>query len=356
MSLSLITLTRQHTAAVRINSIDTVKVAAILGVICLHTGPFGDAQYTGSFLRAFAFIINQTARFAVPFFFLVSGFFFGRSLRLGAQPRELFLRYLRRLIVVFLVWSLIYAVAPRDFQDHLTFSALFHSQLDKTVHWIAENPFTFLLQGTRIHLWFLPTLMISLFLLTLFITAHLQRYVIYFAIALYTTHLLIGPYSGTSLGLPYNLNTINTPLTGFLFTIIGWSLAYRQAPPPWFAYLLLIGGFILHNVEAFYLHQHYNSDLSAHHYLIGTVPFAMGVFLICLTYPQLGKNTFFPTLGMLTLGIYVSHFLALDIVSQLKQWISGPLWEFAFPFFVYFLALGITLLLARSRYFKPIVT
>jgi hypothetical protein len=197
--------------------------------------------------------------------------------------------------------------------------------------------------------------MISLFLLTLFIAAGLQRYVMYFAIALYTIHLLSGPYSGTGIGLPYNWNTINTPLTGFLFTIIGWSLAYRQAPRTSIAYLLLIGGFILHNVEAVYLHQHYNSDLSEHHYLIGTVPFALGVFMICLAYPHLGKNTLWSSLGMLTLGVYVVHYLAMDVVSSLNRWIQGPIWELTFPLLVYLLSLGMTSLIARSKYFRPIV-
>ena len=82
-----------------------------------------------------------------------------------------------------------------------------HAQLNNTIHWIAENPLTFLLQGTRVHLWFLPALIISLFILTVFITVKIERYVIYFSIALYAIHLLIGPYSHTILGIPSNLNT-----------------------------------------------------------------------------------------------------------------------------------------------------
>ena len=340
----------------RITSIDTMKVVAILAVICLHTGPFGDSQYSGSFFRAFAVLINQASRFAVPFFFLVSGFFFGRSLRMGAHPRELFLRYFWRLLVVFMVWSVIYAFVPKEFSSNVPVWELIQAHLQKTIHWISEHPIIFLLQGTRVHLWFLPALITSLFIITLFVTAKLDWYVLCLSIFLYTIHLLNGPYSQTSLGFHSDLNTLNTPLTGAVFTTIGWSLAYRPIPRLLLAYGLLIGGFALHNLEAFFLHQRYHFDLSEHHYLIGTVPFAMGVLLMCLIHPQLGNKTFLPNLGKLTLGIYVSHFLALDILSPFKEWVSGPLWEFTFPFLVYILALGMTLLLARSRYSKSIVT
>src|SRR5437773_2583063 len=97
----------------RISSIDTIKSIAVLAVIFLHTGPFGDPQYAHSPYRLLALIINQSARFAVPFFFIASGYFFAKSLQKGIPPSELLLKYCRRLFAVFLLWSIIYAVVPR---------------------------------------------------------------------------------------------------------------------------------------------------------------------------------------------------------------------------------------------------
>jgi surface polysaccharide O-acyltransferase-like enzyme len=53
----------------RIDSVDTVKLIAITAVIAIHTNPFShNTENVSSIYYCLNIIINQLARFAVPFF------------------------------------------------------------------------------------------------------------------------------------------------------------------------------------------------------------------------------------------------------------------------------------------------
>lgn len=335
----------------RIPSIDTIKVIGILAVIFLHTGPFGDPQYAHSPYRLLALIINQSARFAVPFFFIASGYFFAKSLQKGIPAPELLFKYCRRLLTVFLLWSIIYAVVPRHWVLEMDLHgpiSLFSQHILKTLNWVLAHPLDFILQGTRIHLWFLSTLMFSLCLITAFILLGRPTYLIGVSSVAYAVGLLAGSYSHTALGLHLGFNTVPSPLSGTLFVVIGWLLGNARVPAGHrLGYFLMVSGFLLHNLEALYLKLCCNMDVSSHHYLIGTVPFGAGIFLLAHSYPRLGTSTFLPRLGQMTLGVYVSHFLVIDTLSPLSIWFSGPLWELLFPILVYLVAVCLVYLYER---------
>jgi len=57
----------------RIASIDGFRSIAIMAVIVIHTQPFWTERFIFGELPAI--IVNQTARFAVPFFLLFPAFF-----------------------------------------------------------------------------------------------------------------------------------------------------------------------------------------------------------------------------------------------------------------------------------------
>ncbi len=96
----------------RIPSIESFRVLAIFAVVVIHVCPFyamgeKDARY-----KILAYMILSLCRFAVPFFFLVGGYFLGKSLQKGSSPAELLLRNLKRLGLLFLAWSFLYAFLP----------------------------------------------------------------------------------------------------------------------------------------------------------------------------------------------------------------------------------------------------
>jgi peptidoglycan/LPS O-acetylase OafA/YrhL len=76
----------------RLASLEVVRVPAILAVIAIHTTPFESAAAPIGRRVDFATLLNQSTRFAVPFFLVVSGFFWSRRVAEAGQayPRAPF--------------------------------------------------------------------------------------------------------------------------------------------------------------------------------------------------------------------------------------------------------------------------
>ncbi len=62
-----------------IYSIETFRIIAVFLVVYIHTGSFIEVSDLNSG-HIYFFIANNIARFAVPFFFIATGFFTGKSL------------------------------------------------------------------------------------------------------------------------------------------------------------------------------------------------------------------------------------------------------------------------------------
>ena len=94
---------------VNIFAIDALRVISILAVVLIHTTT-RVLEVTGYNLNSFQFTLffNQVARFAVPMFFLISGF----VLELHYHLNESFIHFLKKrfskVFLPFLFWSLIY--------------------------------------------------------------------------------------------------------------------------------------------------------------------------------------------------------------------------------------------------------
>jgi surface polysaccharide O-acyltransferase-like enzyme len=342
----------------RISGIDTTRVAASFAVVCIHTHLFRDLQYPDTTYKTLSYIIDQACRFAVPFFFVTSGYFFGKKLVDGAEIRILLYRYCKRLAIVFLIWSAVYAVIPPYWlMETLKYGPLkpFYWQFNNTLNWISNNPLTFIMQGTSTHLWFLVALLIAFLILTFSISFGLQKYVIPFSALLYAIGLLGGAYSTFPIGIHLPIPARSGPFFGTLFVALGWWLSNRTKPKASVAYLIIIVGFALHMTEAIFLRQ-YIDESTRHDYLLGTIPYGVGVFMLALTHPRMGQSTFLPSLGKFTLGIYVSHPLIWWGIAALSLWIDGPSWEIIFPVLVYILTVYIVFLLTKFRLTQRLVT
>ena len=71
----------------RVLSVDKLRVLAVTAVIALQTSPFQGGAWSGERLLAPGNLINQLSRFAVPFFFVVSGYFGGNTSPLRGEGR-----------------------------------------------------------------------------------------------------------------------------------------------------------------------------------------------------------------------------------------------------------------------------
>jgi len=199
----------------RYSSIDAVRTAAIFAVICIHIKPFDSV------------LLIQVCRFAVPYFFIASGFFFGKQLEKGTPPATLFLRYFNRLGLVFVAWSLIYVLAPSP-------AAVNAGGLFKAIFWdmysafklARTHPLTFIFQGASFHLWFLTALLCGLGAFTMLYRFR-NGYLLYlFSLALFFVGLLGGAYSALPIGYATaGFNTRNGPFISLLCIVLGWHLA-----------------------------------------------------------------------------------------------------------------------------------
>lgn len=83
--------------------IDCLKLICSFLVVSIHTTMFHELNP-----QMYYFYHNYITRFAVPFFFLCSGFFFAMGLKMDVSRKELkdsVGRYFARLIRPFLLWG-----------------------------------------------------------------------------------------------------------------------------------------------------------------------------------------------------------------------------------------------------------
>lgn len=338
----------------RIASIDFFRSLSIFAVICIHTGPFWSNEFNCNYLK---FIINQGARFGVPFFFIASGYFFGKKLQSGFILKDLFVKIFKRLLLIFAFWSTIYLIVPSNINQLLQYGLLRVTYWK--IHWLLTHPITLLLEGSQYHLWFLISLLSAYMLITFFIHNGLDiNYkLLYFASALYIFALLSAPYSSTQLGISIPFNSRNGPFISTLYVAIGYYISFdRFQVKPLTAIGLMAIGYLLHMIEAYILWRHFNVSLPHLHSLCGTVIWSTGIMLFCLSNENFAKSSYLSSIGKYTLGIYVSHFLFVNLLQPLGKIFNCFYWEIGFPFIVGIASLTLTLFITRYSRLRGLVS
>lgn len=130
-------------------ALDLAKYAGAMLVVAIHTFPFEDISPAFNL-----YFISTICRLAVPFFFVCSSFFlFGKERKAASvlEKRRVLLSYLKRLGILYLIWTVIYL--PYTIWNYSEAGFTFLSLLG----WIRD----FLLNGSYYHLWFLPALMLG---------------------------------------------------------------------------------------------------------------------------------------------------------------------------------------------------
>src|SRR6185295_9540898 len=97
----------------RSRSVDIVRLIAVIAVIVIHVQPFTILAAVSQLYEYLFVIFSQAARFAVPFFFVISGYYWGKRIRSGSPISAVSGKALSRIIQLFVVWSLVYLL-PHD--------------------------------------------------------------------------------------------------------------------------------------------------------------------------------------------------------------------------------------------------
>lgn len=133
-------------------AIDIARYVSALLVVAIHVFPFVDISETFN-----TYFMADVCRLAVPFFFVVSAFFFFRKWGEDESDNEAHLKkYLWRLGKIYLIWTVIYL--PYTIWNYASVGFSFFGLLG----WIRD----FFLNGSYYHLWFLPAMMLGMVIVT----------------------------------------------------------------------------------------------------------------------------------------------------------------------------------------------
>jgi surface polysaccharide O-acyltransferase-like enzyme len=347
---------RQESAQnTRNTTIDLFRLFAIFGVIVVHTDVVAHDFFSGSVNHLVEQIFSRSGRLSVPFFFVVSGYFFGSKTRAGAEPLALFARYARRLLRIWVLWSLIYLLIPLrvpQWTRHGYWPSVV-AQFEK----MARHPLLIIWVGGKGHLWFLPALVMALAIAALCEHWRARGWFYVAAVLLYLLGLDVGLYGNTPFGFHAHFDSRNGPFMSTLLVACGyWLSGNRRLIAPSAALALAIVGWAGFQAELYWLPKLSGVWPPISDYGLFTPVFGVGTLLFALARPRLG-GSFWPRIGArYVLGVYVCHLLFVEPAWPLHAYFHSYLWEFAFPLVVLGLALWMTALMARGRYSRYLVT
>lgn len=191
-------------------SIDALRVIAILAVILIHITTKTLATLHIDITQAFfSLFLNQTARFAVPLFFIISGFVLELNNKSGISYKAFFEKRASKIIIPFVFWSTLYFIFAPEYGISKLLSLNFI--------WI-------LIQGmAAYHLYFIPTLIIF-YLAFPFLHGMmnvLKNPFVMIIILLVQSILLFQDYYIKQLTLQYDLRIASLSFSMFILGMVG---------------------------------------------------------------------------------------------------------------------------------------
>jgi len=346
----------------RVRSLDAMRIVAVVFVVLIHTDPL---QGVGAAGNAVNFGIKTTARFAVPFFFVTSGYFFAVKTT-DRDPRA----YLtRRAVTIGSLYAFGLALAaPAFLGGRVASDAADGRSLGSAVAARAAeflDPVELLYYGTSVSevLWFLPALLVALALVAGFAAVGAPRAALPAAVPFHVVGLLGTSYAPL-VGVPFEVR--DGLFFGFFYVSLGYAIArrgWRPAPERSGTLLALVGGFAALQLAEFALLGYllrgaaFGSYVFAPSYGVATAGLTLSVFLFLLSRPSLGADTPLPSWGAYAVGIYVTHPVVLAAVRGVRDALAASghetgaavFWHLGATPSVLLGALGLYLLAHRLR-------
>jgi surface polysaccharide O-acyltransferase-like enzyme len=314
-------------------SVETFRLLAMFFVIIPHL------EYPNVSIDLVA-NARLLCRWVLPFFYIVSGYFFAekcfRTKRVDSAS------VIDRLGWIFIVWNLIYIPIffMADYADASSFLKL-----------ITSPGFIFL--GDASHLWFISSLLFGY----LFVSFCYRNNATILLAVISVISVLIVLYAGSyyvlfdaGFNIVFNMprHWLSVPFLylGFLF--------FQKGRPGWqTSAALLVFGVVLQVIEARFL-AGYGMPAYKHQFLIGSIPFGIGVAGLALSdlkylqHPLLGRWGSEYSLGIYVFHPWIGHFVALLVDKFLPAWSVSPVWQASLPITLFILSLIV--LVAIHRY------
>ncbi len=341
----------------KIYAIESLRYIGAFAVICIHF------FYPKN--KDFTLVVNQWARFAVPFFFMVSGYFLAQKLKKNDAP-IIYWQYIKKTLLLYLGWQFIYFINP-PIGDIYIYGIKKAYEL-KINTYINQRWDMITFKGFAQHLWFFASLSLTV---GFFLIFRLKRVylMLVISIVLYIIGALTKAYVKTSIGIdpkslgfPDKFNTNNLiffsalPFTlGVLCSIKNWKVNI------WVAFSILIAGYLLHGYEVWWL-----GHLKLHQrvdYVFSTILIGLGVFFVGMARFKPLEWKPLASLGKYSLGIYGMHALiSLWIYTLLQNFLSENEFSMVSQYKFLILTLGtllvstvITFILSKIPILKKLV-
>ncbi len=329
-----------------------MRIVAIGAVILIHVPPFTEPWWEQTLWGELSWIINQSARFAVPFFFIMAGYFFRRALN-DAAPMHVLRRYGKRIVIAFVSWSAVYALFGFVAYHNVFGDPALRAR--PIPHEPAAVMLELLFVGTRSHLFFLPALAAALAIVAA--AHHLNRQSLLppLSILLYGVGVLGGSYATTSCGFHMGFDPRNGPFFSTLMVVIGTLLFDRRVSNPWAGVGLFLVGGAVHLTEVRWLAIAHGIRPLSHNFVFATPLFGLGFAWIALALRHARVGSFLPQVGRCTLGVYLGHVLTIEIFLMLRSEPKTGPGEILAPLVVYLLTLGAVSQLAHIRRLRPML-
>lgn len=312
----------------RNHTVDIYRLLASLMIVFLHVG------YNNLDEKIVAYI-RLSCRWCVPFFFILSGYYFHKSMI--KNPDKTIWNSCSKIVQIMILANIVYIIAQYIIGIELSFKQLF--------------------PGSYFHLWFLPSLIIGIVSSYLF-----EKLKVAFDVRLFISLLIIFVILlADSYSFFINLEKLNLggkviPLLSIPFMTIGAFFSVKNGPQGRKSTLngiiLIIAGLISQVVEANLIYNYTGRNMNDHQYLVGTSLIAIGVTIIAfstsINNEKLGK------MGKdYSLFIYLYHpliillFYQIDVNAIFKNYTI-----IFFPFVVYTITLILGIIL--NKYINPI--
>lgn len=310
--------------ASRIYSIDAMRIIAIVFVVLIHTDPFQGINAYGNMIN---FGTKTISRFAVPIFFLTSGYFFALK-----TAHDNPIKYLpERIVKLTSLYLFGLVLAVPTFLGGRLVQARFADQSLRatTVSSITEflDPVELLYYGTSVSeiLWFLPALLFSLLFVSFVTVIGKPSYVLPVALCFHLVGLLGATYT-MFVDIPFEIR--DALFFGFFYTSLGYTIYIRSWEPSKKKGRLLLGivslFIVLQFIEFYALGyllrgEPFGSYVYAPSYGISTALLSTSLFLFLLSRPTLFADTSLPTWGTYAVGIYVTHPTVFAILQDFRE-------------------------------------